>query len=169
MLTNIVSVDIGYSNMALVQLDTDFINFSVNNIYKVNLKNFCENQVHLAMIKFIDKYSFVFDKANIILVERQPPQGLTNIQDILAFNYSQKVKLICPRSIHKYFMISKFDYDLRKKYTVNITNEHLKDYKDYTKEEMRKLIEKEEKEVISTLTATVGIGAVLTMLGIPKL
>ena len=37
------------------------------------------------------------------------------------------------------------------------------------KEEMRKLIEKEEKEVISTLTATVGIGAVLTMLGIPKL
>ena len=40
---------------------------------------------------------------------------------------------------------------------------------DYTKEEMRKLIEKEEKEVISTLTATVGIGAVLTMLGIPKL
>jgi len=40
---------------------------------------------------------------------------------------------------------------------------------DYTKEEMRKLIEKEEKEVISTLTATVGIDAVLTMLGIPKL
>ena len=40
---------------------------------------------------------------------------------------------------------------------------------DYTKEEMRKLIEKEEKAVISTLTATVGIGAVLTMLGIPKL
>ena len=40
---------------------------------------------------------------------------------------------------------------------------------DYTKEEMRNLIEKEEKEVISTLTATIGIGAVLTMLGIPKL
>ena len=30
-------------------------------------------------------------------------------------------------------------------------------------------LEKEEKEVISTLTATIGIGAVLTMLGIPKL
>jgi hypothetical protein len=40
---------------------------------------------------------------------------------------------------------------------------------DYTKEEMRNLIEKEEKEVISTLTATVGIGTVLTILGIPKL
>ena len=40
---------------------------------------------------------------------------------------------------------------------------------EYTKEEMRKLIEKEEKEVISTITATVGMGAVLTILGIPKL
>ena len=40
---------------------------------------------------------------------------------------------------------------------------------DYTKEEMRKLIEKEEKEVISTLTATVGLSSVLILLGIPKL
>ena len=40
---------------------------------------------------------------------------------------------------------------------------------DYTKDEMRKLIEKEEKEVISTYTQTVGIGTILLMLGIPKL
>ena len=39
----------------------------------------------------------------------------------------------------------------------------------YTKEEMRKLIEKEEKAVISTLTATVGLSSVLVLLGIPKL
>ena len=44
-----------------------------------------------------------------------------------------------------------------------------KKQEDYTKEEMRELIEKEEKDVISAITATVGIGAVLTMLGIPKL
>ena len=40
---------------------------------------------------------------------------------------------------------------------------------DYTKEEMRVLIEIEEKEIISTLTATVGIASILTILGIPKL
>ena len=44
-----------------------------------------------------------------------------------------------------------------------------KDASEYTKEEMRELIEKEEKSVISTITATVGLGAVLTMLGIPKI
>ena len=40
---------------------------------------------------------------------------------------------------------------------------------DYTKEEMRKLIEKEENEVISKLKATVGLSSVLLLLGIPKL
>ena len=40
---------------------------------------------------------------------------------------------------------------------------------DYTKEEMRVLIEIEEKEIISTLTASVGIASILTILGIPKL
>ena len=40
---------------------------------------------------------------------------------------------------------------------------------DYTKDEMRKLIEKEEKAVISTLTATVGLRSALVLLGVPKL
>ena len=40
---------------------------------------------------------------------------------------------------------------------------------DYTKEEMRVLIEIEEKEIISTLTASVGIASILIILGIPKL
>tara|TARA_R110000823_G_scaffold223896_2_gene351964 strand:+ start:5122 stop:5388 length:267 start_codon:yes stop_codon:yes gene_type:complete len=44
-----------------------------------------------------------------------------------------------------------------------------KEPKDYTKEKMRELIEEEEKEIISNLTATVGISSILIMLGIPKL
>ena len=72
----------------------------------------------------------------------------------------------------KDFTIKKWKRFIRKRALKRV--QKLMDYaqkkpEDYTKEEMRKLIEKEEKEVISTLTATVGIGAVLTMLGIPKL
>jgi hypothetical protein len=40
---------------------------------------------------------------------------------------------------------------------------------DYTKEEMRTLIEKEENEVISNLKTAVGLSSVLLLLGIPKL
>ena len=40
---------------------------------------------------------------------------------------------------------------------------------DFTIEEMRELIAKEEKEVISQITTTVGISTVLALLGIPNI
>lgn len=126
--TNLVSIDIGYSNMALVEIITDFKDFTVQSVHKINLYTFNESEVYLAMIKFIDEYKILFQSADIILIERQPPLGLTNIQDVLAYNFSSKVKLISPRSMHKHFMISKLDYDLRKQRTVKITEEYLKDF-----------------------------------------
>jgi hypothetical protein len=40
---------------------------------------------------------------------------------------------------------------------------------DFTVEEMRELIAIEEKEVISKITTTVGIGSILALLGIPNI
>ena len=40
---------------------------------------------------------------------------------------------------------------------------------DYSYDEMRELIAKEEKEVISNLKIAGGMGAILTLLGIPKI
>ena len=128
MTTNLVSIDIGYSNMGMVELTTDFKDFTVNKVHKINLFNFNQREVYLSMIKFITEYKELFDNADIILIERQPPMGLTNIQDILAYNFSSKVKLISPRSMHKHFMISKLDYDSRKQHTVRITSKYLKDF-----------------------------------------
>ena len=72
----------------------------------------------------------------------------------------------------KDFTVKKWKRFIRKKALKRV--EKLMEYaqkkpEDYTKEELRELIEKEEKEVISTYTQTVGIGTILLMLGIPKL
>lgn len=40
---------------------------------------------------------------------------------------------------------------------------------DFTIEEMRELIAKEEKEIISKITTTVGISSILALLGIPNI
>ena len=72
----------------------------------------------------------------------------------------------------KDFTVKKWKRFIRKRALKRVEKQMkyaLKKPEDYTKEEMRELIEKEEKEVISTLTATVGIGAALTLLGIPKI
>ena len=124
---NLISIDIGFTNMAIVHVSTDFTNTEVLNIYKINLHCFKETQVHLSMIKFIETYKKLFEEVDLIIIERQPPQGLTNIQDILAYNFYNKVKLICPRSMHKYFYISKLDYEARKKFTTKIADNYLKD------------------------------------------
>ena len=72
----------------------------------------------------------------------------------------------------KDFTIKKLKIFIRKKALKRV--EKLIEYaqkkpEDYTKEEMRELIEKEEKELISTYRKNVGIGTLLLMLGIPKL
>ena len=72
----------------------------------------------------------------------------------------------------KDFTVKKWKRFIRKKALKRV--EKLMEYaqkkpEDYTKEEMRELIEKEGKVVISTHTQTVGIGTILLMLGIPKL
>ena len=134
MTTKLVSIDIGYSNMAIVEISTDFKDFKVENIHKINLYVFKENEVYMSMKKFISEYDVIFKDADIIIIERQPPQGLTNIQDIIAYNYSSKVKLICPRSMHKHFMISKLDYDMRKQQTIKITSNYVKDFTVYDNE-----------------------------------
>jgi len=128
----IVSFDIGYLNMAFVEVETNFDDIiNVINFHKINLHKFNENEVHNSMSKFIKIYENIFINADIILIERQPPTGLNNIQDILAFNYSSKIKLISPRSMHKYFYISKLNYEDRKKYTEKISKIYLEKFNEY--------------------------------------
>ena len=72
----------------------------------------------------------------------------------------------------KNFTIKKWKKFIRKRALKRVEKQMAyaqKKPEDYTKEEMRVLIEIEEKEIISTLTATVGIASILTILGIPKL
>lgn len=128
---NLISIDIGYTNMAIVHIKTECKKLDVINLYKIDLHEFNETQVHKSMLKFIEAYKDLFKNVDLIIIERQPPQGLTNIQDILAYEYSDKVILICPRSMHKHFYISKLDYESRKKFTTKIADKYLKDNETY--------------------------------------
>lgn len=72
----------------------------------------------------------------------------------------------------KNFTIKKWKKFIRKQALKKIETQLLylqKKPTDYSKEEMRKLIAKEEKNVISTIRGTVGMGTILALLGIPKL
>ena len=73
---------------------------------------------------FVQENTILFNSADIILIERQPPVGITNVQDLLFIKFRSKVILISPRSVHSYFNMSK-DYDIRKVESELISKKYL--------------------------------------------
>ena len=80
---------------------------------------------------FIQEHLEMFETAEIIIIERQPPIGITNVQDLLFTKFRSKVILISPRSIHKYFGMSK-DYSIRKTQSEKISEEYLIPFKSFS-------------------------------------
>ena len=66
----------------------------------------------------------MFDTSELIIIERQPPMGVTNVQDLLFTKYRHKVVLMNPGRIIKYFMMSR-DYSKRKMESEKIASKYL--------------------------------------------
>ena len=62
----------------------------------------------------------LFQEADYILVERQPPSGLVAIEQLIYYRWRDKCHIISPRSMHKYYNIGNFDYEQRKQKTIYI-------------------------------------------------
>ena len=101
-------------------------NIQIMDCNRINITNVKHNKVKLCdctlrhdscipdyLDHFIQEHMNMFDDSDIILLERQPPAGITNVQDLLFTRFRDKVLLVSPNSVHKYFNMSK-DYDTRK-------------------------------------------------------
>jgi len=79
---------------------------------------------------FIQEHSFYFEECDVLLIERQPPMGITNVQDLLFTRFRNKVKLISPNSVHKYFGLG-HDYLLRKEASEAIAKDYLNHFTNF--------------------------------------
>ena len=80
---------------------------------------------------FIQETSY-FEQADVILLERQPPVGITNVQDLLFRLFRDKVKMISPSSVHKYFGMPSCDYDGRKRLSEELSSSYLCNFTSFT-------------------------------------
>jgi len=138
-MVRIVSIDIGYVNMGIVSCtstEEGVVEFDYTT--KVNISHVLHNRVKPCdckiphtnetcdrMMHFIQEYQPVFDKADIILIERQPPMGLKDVEALLAQTFRSKVQLVSPNKMHKFWGISCYDYETRKQHTERIASEHV--------------------------------------------
>jgi hypothetical protein len=54
-------------------------------------------------------------RSNVVLVERQPPQGIVTVQAILYERFIDRIRLMSPQKMHAFFDMTTLDYEGRKK------------------------------------------------------
>lgn len=135
------AIDIGYRNLGLIQVEVNSTATVINNatfmkkidISKIPHKNVphCDckiphtNETADHVAHFMQEHREVLESADVILLERQPPFGMTNIESILFFVFRDKIKLISPNSVHAHFGFSHLEYEDRKDRVVSIASKHI--------------------------------------------
>ena len=94
----ILAIDIGYHNMGLVLAESlTGPSITIEYMKKVSLEDYkylkTNDFVDLVPL-FVEDHQHIFDAAEKILIERQPPGGFTNIEILLHYMFRDKVKLI---------------------------------------------------------------------------
>lgn len=120
----VLAIDIGYHNMGLVLADSlTGPSIKVEYIKKVSLEDYkymrSNDMVDLVPL-FVEDHQEIFDSAEKILIERQPPGGFTNIEILLHYMFRDKVTLVHPVSMHTHFGIKHLNYEERKERTTSI-------------------------------------------------
>jgi hypothetical protein len=120
-------------NFDIRVLDCDRIN--ITNI-KHSKVNYCDCKLNHEycipdyLDHFIQEHLEYFENANLILIERQPPVGITNVQDLIFTRFRSKILMVSPGSVHKYFVMSK-DYSKRKLESEKIATKYLCSFNKY--------------------------------------
>lgn len=143
----ILSIDIGIQHLGISVIETDKeFNFRrVEWIDLINIMEFhCDRKTcHLYHTgSFTDRIAHVidnnrkfFEDTDFILIERQPPQGLVAIEQMIFAIYRHKSFLISPNSVHKHFKMGQHDYEGRKRVSERIALHYLnKDNGDFVEQ-----------------------------------
>ena len=142
----VISIDIGYHNLGLVKSQIDDVTFEIKikEIFKIDLKSLphrkvnrwdCKlehtNEVADLVAHFIQEYGDYLEEADKILIERQPPTGLNQIETLLLYLYRHKTELISPNSMHAHFKINCLEYETRKERTIEFSESFLESFEEY--------------------------------------
>jgi len=125
----VLAIDIGYHNMGLVLAESEAgPKIEVEYVKKVSLADYkyihSNDFVDLIPL-FVEDHRSIFDAAEKILIERQPPGGFQNIEILLHYMFKEKVSLISPVSMHTHFGMRHLNYDERKERTVSIAEKYI--------------------------------------------
>lgn len=117
----VTAIDIGLHNLGIIKCKVYNKIVTICDFELVDLYKYRDTPMEIYMMVdcLVTEYKDMFN-SKYILLERQPPGGLIAIQEVLAFIFKDKVKMISPRSVHSKLGLNYYCYDIRK-----IKTEHM--------------------------------------------
>ena len=136
---NILSIDVGITNLALAsfKISRDFEIEKAVHCERCDIRHMCMSctektcplKHEKTTLDWVEHLLFlrrdVFEMADVILIERQPPGGLKDVEILLFEKLRERVKMINPRSLHGWMKITHLDYEARKVETEKLAEKYV--------------------------------------------
>ena len=137
---NILGVDVGFHNLGLTNIiiDETFNIIRADEVVLVDLTDVTHQNVSVSQCQLhhtnelsdrlahaIQEYFYLFRDAHKIIIERQPIQGLTNVEQLLFSRFRDKAVLCHPKSMHCANHWQGLNYEQRKIKAVELAEPYL--------------------------------------------
>lgn len=139
---SVIAIDIGIVNLGYAQgsIDTDTWTLTLEAIQKVDITDFscmhddsnieCELNHERCSADwvghFVQQFYYELEAADHIFIERQPPGGHRDIEQLLYMILPRaKTKLVHPASILSFCGTRLMEYEERKEYVVHLASKHI--------------------------------------------
>ena len=140
----ILCVDVGVVNLGLSALIADSITMKFHRVVGIDLLDITKipHPTHIPecqctlnhsktftdwMEHVFQYYHDVFEGADKIIIERQPPRGFVVVEQLIYSKYRSKCDLISPNSMHKFFGLEG-DYEQRKEQSLKLGVKYIEPY-----------------------------------------
>lgn len=133
----LVAVDIGIRNFAMAMGDVDDDNgdVTISRARRVDITVFACNRLtcdlqhkHMAadwVAHVVRRFSDEFGAADEVIIERQPPGGLRDVEQVLFQTFRHKARVLQPQTMHRHVGLGpSATYDTRKDKTVEVASKY---------------------------------------------
>ncbi len=121
---SVVGIDVGVTHLGISMVTSHPVRVVWTEVVDIKVLR-CDPRIcrldHSNMTRdrvehFVQRYSSVFKDATLVAVEKQPWQGVTDVEQLLMSHAElrHKAVLVHPRSMHAHFSFGKATYDQRK-------------------------------------------------------
>lgn len=136
----VMVLDIGVLHMGVcvAEVSEDFSQHNILWVDLVNITKFVHRDIQVDecplyhsrnfadwIDHFVLEHLAFFEAADVILIEKQPPQGFVVVEQLIFSRWRHKTQLISPRQVHAYFHFGDADYEKRKQFAIKIADREL--------------------------------------------